>query len=70
MIKIQKGDTLTLKDGRQVTAVGSVFKMNSADKGYYAVPVDTGEFQLPVDVQAVVQVWRDGQPVLMQLELF
>lgn len=42
MIKIQKGDTLALKSGQQVTAVGSVFKMNSFDANYYAVAVDTG----------------------------
>jgi DNA-cytosine methyltransferase len=70
---IRKGDGLVMFNGARVIATGPVFKMNSIDPNYYCVPVDYGDFQLPVDIRGVVEVWRDGQPATeqaQQLELF
>jgi hypothetical protein len=70
---IRKGDGLVMFNGARVIATGPVFKMNSIDPDYYCVPVDYGDFQLPVDIRGVVEVWRDGQPATeqaQQLELF
>lgn len=70
MVNVTKGDTLFLRDGQRGIVVGSVFKMNSQDRNYYAVPVDIGICVLPVDLRIVVEVWRNGQPVAQQKDLF
>lgn len=60
-MSIEKGDGLVMFNGSRVIVTGPVFKMNSVDPNYYCVPVDCGDFQLPVDVRGIVEVWRNGE---------
>ena len=70
MNDIRVGDGVICIDGARGVVIGSVFKMNSFDPDYFAVPVDFDGDEMPVDMRAIVEVWRDGQPVMQQLGLF
>ena len=70
MITIQKGDDLLLFNGKRVIAAGTIFKMNSVDPNYYAVPIITDVYEGYVDVRGVVEVWRGGERLAEQLALF
>lgn len=69
---IQKGDGLVLFNGQHVIAEGGVSDLGSEEFPRLCVQVtsEDGRFTMPVQVSAVVEIWRGGVKVLQQLSLF
>lgn len=70
MIDIRKGDTLVLFNGERVTAAGKPVDITDLIP-HWIVTVETDDgMRLPVNLDAIVGIERDGAVVSQQLTLW
>lgn len=70
---IQKGDGVVLFNGERMIVESAPFNMGDTllgDDWLVAAWTEDGMFRFPIQVSAIVEVWRDGIPIAKQLSLF
>lgn len=70
IMNIRKGDKVLLFNGEWVEAAGTPFRVSIDEPHYYCFPAIVDEYQIPVGVNGVIEVWRNDKQVPTQLELF